>query len=198
MTRDPARSVGEFRLDHELVEGFRNGTLAPREEDALAEQVARLLPFHWTLPERPAADLSRIIASLGGEHRLLDWLTERSGRPRLVAHLFRLIGLLDWYSAHPAVVSALRDVLANSPLPPIVGAHLTPDVNIASLTGLAWAIETALGEDRTNEATRLAFGAAALFERVARQAGETDPGVGDLADQVARLRVDIAEAYKRM
>lgn len=115
-----------------------------------------------------------------------------------MAHLFRLIGLLDWYSAHPAVVSELRDVLATSPLPPIVGAHLTPDITIASLAGLAWAIETALGEDRINEATRLALDTAALFERVARRAGETDPGVGDLAEQVARLRVDIAEAYKRM
>lgn len=199
--RDPglAGTVGEYRLDHELVDAFLAGALSARDEDTLAEQVARLLPFHATLPDRIATDLSRLTASLGGEHGLLDWLTERPGRPRLVAHLYRLIGLLDWYSADPAVVSALRQLRAKKlPLPPIVGAHLAPDTDSATLAGLAWAIEMSLGEDRTNKATRLAIGTAELLERLARLASRTDPGVGDLAEDAARLRAAIAEAHTRM
>ena len=199
--RDPtlAGIVPEYRLDHDLVDAFLARALSARDEDALAEQVARLLPFHATLPDRIAINLSRLTASLGGEHGLLDWLTEKPGRPRLVAHLYRLIGLLDWYSANPAVVSALRQLRAKkSPLSPIVGAHLAPDTDDATLAGLAWAIEMFLGEDRTNKATRLAIGAAELLERLARLAGQADPGVGDLAEDAARLRAAIAEAHNRM
>jgi hypothetical protein len=199
--RDPglAGIVSEYRLDHDLVDAFLARALSARDENALAEQVARLLPFHATLPDRIAINLSRLTASLGGEHGLLDWLTERPGRPRLVAHLYRLIGLLDWYSADPAVVGALRQLRAKkSPLPPIVGAHLAPDTDNATLAGLAWAIEMSLGEDQTNKATRLAIGAAELLEQLARLASQADPSVGDLAEDAARLRAAIAEAHTEL
>jgi hypothetical protein len=197
LTDDPSATgtATGFRLDHELVEAFRTGALTARDEGVLAEQVARLLPYHATLPDQLAGDLSVIIASLGGEHELPDWLAEYPGRPRLTAHLYRLVGLLDWYSADPAVISALRDIRAN-PLPPIVGAHLAPDTDSATLAGLAWAIEASVAQDQLNKATRLALDTASVFEQTVRRANQTDQSFGDLAEELARLRDAIAEAHR--
>lgn len=191
-----AASIEEYRLDHELVEARLAGTIEPDAEDTLADQVSRLLPFHAILPNRQADDLSRLTAHLGGDQALLDWLARRPGRPRLVAHLYRLIWLLDEHSADPAVVSALTEMMTeHEPIPRIVGEHLTPDMNDASLAGLAWAIEAMIGDDRLNTAVRLAIGAAELLERVARRARRADPSFGALADEVARLKSDITEAH---
>jgi hypothetical protein len=113
-----------------------------------------------------------------------------------VAHLYRLIWLLDEHSADPAVVSALREIRTeHEPIPRIVGEHLTPDLDDASL---AWAIEALAGDDRLNTAARLAVGAAELLERIALRARHADPGFGALADEVARLRTGIAEAHGRL
>jgi hypothetical protein len=193
----PIGTAAEFPLNHELVNGFRAGSLAPRDERVLAEQVTRLLPYHATLPDQISGDLSCLIAALGGEHELLNWLTTYPGRPRLVARLYRLIGLLDWYSADPIVISALREVREN-PLPPIVGAHLTLDTDSATLAGLAWAIENSVAEDRINKATRLAAGTASVFEQVAQRASQIDPSFGELTETLARLRAAIAEAHREL
>jgi hypothetical protein len=188
-----------IRLDRELVEALLADRIEPEDENTLADQVSRLLPFHAMLPNSQAGDLSRLTAHLGGERALLEWLARRPGRPRLVAHLYRLIWLLDEYSADPAVVSALREIRAeHEPIPPIVGEHLTPDLDDASLAGLAWAIEALAGDDRLSTATRLAIGAAELLERIALRARHADPGFGALADEVARLRTGIAEAHGRL
>jgi hypothetical protein len=199
MTHDPSSTgtATEFRLDHELVEAFRTDTLTPQDEGVLAEQVTRLLPYHATLPDQLAGDLSRVTAGLGGEHELLNWLAQYPGRPRLIAHLYRLIGLLDWYSADPAVISALREVRTN-PLPPIVGAHLAPDTDSATLAGLAWAIETAVAQNQLNKATRLAMDTASVFEQTVRRANQADQSFGDLVEEVARLRDAIAEAHREL
>lgn len=179
-----AARTDEYRLDHELVEAAIAGTIEPAAEDALADQVSRLLPCHAILPNRQAVDLSRLITHLGGDQALLEWLARRPGRPRLVAHLYRLIWLLDEHSADPAVVSALTEIMTeHEPIPRIVGEHLTPDMNDASLAGLAWAIEANIGDDRLNTATRLAIGAAELVERTTLHARRADPGFGTLADE---------------
>jgi len=188
-----------IRLDRELVEALLSESIEPEDENTLADQVSRILPFHAMLPNSQAGDLSRLTAHLGGERELLEWLARRPGRPRLVAHLYRLIWLLDEYSADPAVVSALTEIRTeHEPIPPIVGEHLTPDLDDASLAGLAWAIEALAGDDRLSTATSLAIGAAELLERIALRARHTDPGFGALADEVARLRTGIAEAHGRL
>jgi hypothetical protein len=188
-----------IRLDRELVEALLSDRIEPEDENTLADQVSRLLPLHAMLPNSQAGDLSRLTAHLGGERALLEWLARRPGRPRLMAHLYRLIWLLDEHSADPAVVSALTEIRTeHEPIPPIVGEHLTPDVDDASLAGLAWAIEALAGDDRLSTATRLAIGAAELLERIALRARRADPGFGALADEVARLRTDIADAHGRL
>jgi hypothetical protein len=180
-TRGRSGEVAEFRLDHDLVGGLLAGTLGPREEHALAEQLVRLLPFRASLPPPIADDLAQVIARAGGEHELLDWLAERPDRPRLVAQLYRLIGLLDWYSGNPAVADALREI--------------RPD---DTLGDLASGIEQAIGEDRLNKATHLAIDAAATLERAARHAIPADPSISNLAMAAPHVRAAIADAYNRM
>ncbi|WP_462188829.1 MULTISPECIES: hypothetical protein [unclassified Frankia] len=68
-----------FELDSSLVDKFATGDLDPREEATLAEQLARLLAFHWNLPHPLEATLSRIIAHLGGQCALLAWLDRHPG-----------------------------------------------------------------------------------------------------------------------
>ena len=66
--------------------------------------------------------------------------------------------------------SVLREVRAN-PLPPVVGAHLAPDTDSATLAGLAGAIEASVAEDRLKKASPLAMDTASVFEQAA-PAGE--------------------------
>jgi hypothetical protein len=183
-------------LDHDLVNGFHAGGLDRSEEAVLAEQVSRLLPYHWALPNPVAADLAELTTSLSGVEGLLEWLAGQPGRPRLVAELYGLIALLDSYSANPAVVNALREVRTRSSLPPIVGLYLAPDTDSATLAGLAWAIENLLGEDRVDDAVQLALGTAMLAEEVGKRAGTDDPSVDDLVVEAGRARAAIAEAHK--
>jgi hypothetical protein len=188
----------ELRLNGELLEAFLAGTSGTREENVLAEQVTYLLPFHPALPDRIAADLSRLIGALGGEQCLLDWLARRAGRPRLVSHLYRLIGVLNWYGADLAIVAALREVRARSAMPRFVAMQLAPDTDAGTLPSLAWTVETLLGAGRLHQATRLAFGAASMFEKVALRAKNADPCIAGVADEVAWLRTAIAQAHARM
>jgi hypothetical protein len=184
------------RLDHDLVTGFHDGALGPSEEALLAEQVARLLPYHWALPNPVAADLAELTSSFNGVEGLLEWLAGHPGRPRLVAELYTLIALLDSYSANPAVIKALREARTRSTLPPIVGLYLAPDTDSATLAGLAWAIENLLGEDRVDDAVQLALGTAMLAAEVGKLASADDPSADDLVVEAGRARAAITEAHK--
>jgi hypothetical protein len=71
----------EIRLDRELVNALVSGRLDEAGEAVLAEQVARVIPHHWTLPNPLAADLSRIEHHFGGEPAVFEWPERHPGRP---------------------------------------------------------------------------------------------------------------------
>jgi hypothetical protein len=95
-----------FRFDPELVRAFVQDRLDDAGRAALADEVARLLPFHRQLPHPVIADLVAVTGHLGGDEALLRWLDGYAGRPRVTARLFRVINLLDRWSAVPGVVLA--------------------------------------------------------------------------------------------
>jgi hypothetical protein len=177
--------VTGFEVERELVDAFVAGRSGPDAEAALANRVARLLPFHWQLPNPLAGSLARISRRLGGEPALLDWLDRFSGRPRLTARLYRVIALLDRLSANPAVVSALRELRDTAPDPPVLAAHLPPQTDHETLASLSYAIEARLADDRAEDAAELANAALALLRRVAARAGELEPKLGGLDDELA-------------
>jgi hypothetical protein len=183
-----------FQLDRTLVDRLVAGTVDPAGEAALAEQVARILPFHWTLPNPIEAALSRIIAHLGGQPALLAWLDRHPGLPRLVARLHVLIGLLERLSDEPAILTALRELRAETPYPQGLAGYLTPGTDSATLASLAGEIESLLKADRTEEAGRLSLAVVAMLRQVAPRAGELDPALGDLADLLEQVRQDIVAA----
>jgi hypothetical protein len=189
------RSVpADYRLDRTLVTAFIAGTLDPQGEATLAHQVARLIPFHWTLPNPIAAAMSRIIDRLGDPRALLAWLDRHPGWPRLVARLYVLIGLLDRFSAEPAVVTALRELRERMPYPPGLEDHLVPATDDETLAGLAFKIESLLGEDRSDDAVELALATVAMLQQVAPRAGELDPEVRDMGELMEQVRQDILAA----
>ena len=53
----------------------------------LADEVARMLPFHLQLPNPVIADLVAVTGHLGGDEALLRWLDGYPGRPRVTARL---------------------------------------------------------------------------------------------------------------
>lgn len=180
-------------LDDELVDAFRNDTLDRQGEAALAEQVARVLPFHWTLPNPTAAALSRVIDRLGDERKLFDWLGGHPGLPRLTASIYALIGLLDTLSDQPAVVAALRDARQEIGLPSSLEAHLVPDpfapgTGSETLASLAGQIESLLAEERYGDAVQMARATAEMLHYVVSQAAEADPNLADLSGQLERIR----------
>jgi len=93
-----------FRLDPELVSALVQDRLDDAGRATLADEVARLLPFHWELPHPVIADLVAVTGHLGGDEALLRWLDGYAGRPQLTARLFRVINLLDHWSAVASVV----------------------------------------------------------------------------------------------
>jgi hypothetical protein len=192
-TRLPFRfnqTVAGFWLDPVLVDAFLGDARDPRGEALLADQVAHLLPFHAELPNPLASALSRITAHLGGDAGLLEWLDRHSGRPRLTARLYVLISLLDRFSADPVVVTALRELRAETPYPPGLARYLVPDTSDETLAALSHHIEVLLGDDREEDAVRLAFAVCDVLERLV----EFDPRTRELADLAARARKDISAA----
>jgi hypothetical protein len=93
----------------------------------LADEVARMLPFHLQLPNPVIADLVAVTGHLGGDEALLRWLDGYPGRPRVTARLFRVINLLDRWSAVPGVVLALEQRRARDPYPHALAGYLLPD-----------------------------------------------------------------------
>ncbi len=184
----------EFGLDRTLVDAFTDGTLDPQGEETLAEQVARLMPFHWALPNPIAAAMSRIIDHLGDQRALLAWLDRHPGRPRRTARLYVLIGLLDQFSANPAVLTALRELRERTPYPPGLEDHLVPATDEETLASLAFKIEALLGEDRSDDAVELAVATVAMLQQVAPRAGELDPEVRDMDELMEQVRQDLLAA----
>jgi hypothetical protein len=179
----------DFAWERPLVDAFVAGTLDPQGEAVLADEVARILPYHWSAPNPIVAELTRMIRHLGSDRALLDWLDRHPGRPRTVARLYLLIALLDRFSDEPAVVTALRELRERQPYPPGLAGHLVPDTDGGTLANLAAQIESMLGEDRIDEVSRLAVATTAMLEQVAARAAELDADVrqlGDLLDQVRR------------
>jgi hypothetical protein len=120
---DPAAGTTVFRLHVALVDDFLYATLDAAREAKLASQVAMLLPFHWTLPNRIAGDLSRLTAKLGGETGQIEWLAGHPGKPRLVANLYELIGLVDQDRLDKAVRLAMATVSLLRQIAPRVRAE---------------------------------------------------------------------------
>jgi hypothetical protein len=164
------------------------------DEGKLADQVARLLPLHWTAPPEIMASMQRIIDHLGGDRELLAWLERQPGRPRLVARLYVLIGLLDQISDEEAVVAALRELREKVPYPPGLGGYLLPETTPETLADLSAKIEGLLADDRTDDAFRLAIAAMAMLQEIAPRAARADPELGALGDVLEQIRRDLIAA----
>jgi hypothetical protein len=186
--------AAEFELDPDLVDAFVEGRLDADGETKLADQVARLLPMHWTAPNEVMATMQRIIDHLGGERQLLAWLERHPGRPRLVARLYVLIGLLDQVSDSEAVVRALSELREKVPYPPGLGGYLLPDTTPETLADLSAKIEGLLADDRPEDAFRLAMAAVAMLQEIAPRAAQLEPEVGALGDVLEQIRRDLIAA----
>jgi hypothetical protein len=182
-----------FRLDPDLVEAFVDGTLDVGGRAQLADDLARLLPFHYQLPHPVTARLLELTRSIGGDEALLSWLDSHSGRPRVTARLYRVIALLDAYSAGPGVVQALREVRAHDPYPYGLVGDLVPDSTDATLASLSQRIESLLADDQPEAAVRLGLRTLDLVADLAPRAAELDSTVGDLPGLVETLRRELSE-----
>ncbi|MET8026381.1 hypothetical protein [Streptomyces avermitilis] len=192
-SQDRAAPAG-YGLDDGQVAEFVAGTLDAEGEAALAHQVARLLPFHWTWPSRIAETMSQIMDHFGDQRELVGWLDRHPGLPRLVARLYVFMGLLDWYSAVPAVVTAMREYRERTPYPPGLEPYLVPATDDDTLASIAFQVEKLLSEERTREAVELALSTAAWLQQVAPRARELAPEVGDLDELMEQARKDIRAA----
>jgi hypothetical protein len=183
-----------FELDPDLVAAFRAGRLDDEELARLADQVSRVLPFRAELPNPLAASLVRVAERVGGDEGLLQWLDGYPGRPRLTARLFRVIDVLDRYSAVDGVLEALGELRARDPYPHGLEGHLVPDTASYTLASLGAEIQELLGQDRPVDAGNLALRALALLSDIAPRAAELDrraaglgPAVRDLGDRLRPL-----------
>jgi hypothetical protein len=159
-------------LDRKLVDGFTSGKLDHSGEAALAEQVARLLPTHWMLPNSAASALSKLTKHLGGPPALEAWLDGHPGHPRLVARAYRLIGLLDRLSGRRAVVAALAELRAEAGDPPGLQGYLMPATTDETLASLAEQIESILADRPVEDVLRLALATVDLLQRLAPRVPE--------------------------
>ncbi|MEU8589220.1 hypothetical protein AB0C59_19765 [Streptomyces sp. NPDC048664] len=190
---DGSGPVG-FKLDDGLVNAYVSGTIDPEGEAVLAGQVARLLPFHWNLPTSLREEITAFIENLGGRRDLAAWLDRHPGRPRLVARLYVLMGLLDQYTADPGVVAALREYREHTPFPPGLKGHLVPPTDDETLASLGFAMEELLGDGRYDAARDLGLATADWVRQIAPRAAELDPKAHDLAELMEHCRQDIEEA----
>jgi hypothetical protein len=192
MTDDEPTSA--WRLAPDLVDGFVRGTLDPPEDEALAHEVARLLPFHTDLPNPVVAALSSMTEKLGGTPALSAWLDKHPGRPRIVARLYSFVGLLDRITAEPAVVTALTEYRQHTPYPPGLTDHLVPVTSEETLASLGQDIELLLAKDRIDDAVALALATADLLVEVAPRVAELKPELSGLRDEVEMARRYVAAA----
>ncbi|WP_432097851.1 hypothetical protein [Streptomyces sp. WAC 04229] len=183
-----------FGVDQKLITAFGAGTLSSAGQQELAQQVARQLPAHWSQPNTLAEAMSRFIDDLGGRRKLIAWLDEYPGLPRLVARLYVLMGLLDQYSENSAVVTALREYREREPYPAGLKGYLVPQTNDDTLAGLSFTIEELLSDGRQGKAVDLALATTDCLRRVAPRAGELDPALDDLGEVMDHSHRDLQEA----
>jgi hypothetical protein len=177
-----------FRFDPELVSAFLQDRLDDAGRATLADEVARLLPFHTQLPHQVTADLVAFTGHLGGDEALLRWLDGYPGRSRVTVRLFRVIDLLDRWSAVPGVVLALEQRRARDPYPHALAGYLVPDTTSGTLAGLGQLIESRLADDRLDEAGCVALRSLALLADIAPAAAELDRQAAELEHDVRVLR----------
>jgi hypothetical protein len=182
-------------LDGDLVDAFVTDALDQPGERMLAEQVARVLPWHWTLPNPGAAALAELIKHLGSEPALFAWLDRHPGYPRLVARIYHLIGLLDRISDQPALVDQLTRWRERAGIPAELTPYITPDTTSGTLASLAHQIESLL-TDEPDEALRVALATVDLLRQVAPRAAGAEPDLHDLGDQLDRVDRDLTEAAR--
>jgi hypothetical protein len=180
-------------LDRALVDAFTSGKLNRSSETALGEQVARLLPFHWTLPNPTTAALATLTKHLGGQPGLYAWLDDQPGRPRLVARTYRLIGLLDRLSDRPAVVTALSELRARIGDPAALSGYLVPDTTPATLASLSGQIESLLADNRLEDARRVGLSTVDMLAALAARAAELDPDLSGLGEELEQIRHGLME-----
>ncbi|MET7289269.1 hypothetical protein [Streptomyces sp. NPDC005573] len=192
-SRDRTAPPG-FGLDGDLVARFVSGRLDAEGKAALADEVARVLPFHYVLPNTTAEELAQVVAYLDGEPKLIAWLDRYPGLPRLGARLYVLMGLLDGYSENPAVVTALRESRERTPVPPGLAGALVPGTGDETLAGLAYRIEDLFGDGERKKAVDLALATVAWLRSVAPRAEELDKELGDMDEVLGHAGRDIEEA----
>ena len=186
-----------FRFDPELVRAFVQDRLDDAGRATLADEVARMLPFHLQLPHPVIADLVAVTGHLGGDEALLRWLDGYPGRPRVTARLFQVINLLDRWSAVAGVVQALEQRRAHDPYPHALAGYLIPDTTSGTLASLGQLIESRLADDRLDEAGCLALRSLALLADIAPAAAELDRRAAELEHQVRVLRDLVAPVAVR-
>ncbi|MEU6807597.1 hypothetical protein ABZ920_00940 [Streptomyces sp. NPDC046831] len=96
-----------------------------------------------------------------------------------MTRLYVFTGLLDRYSAMPAVVTALRGYRERTLCPPGLEPHLVPATDDNTLASIAFKGGKLLREERTREAVERALATRHGCSR-ARRARELTPEVGDL------------------
>jgi hypothetical protein len=192
MTDDRPKTA--WRLAPELVDGFIDGSLDPSEDAALADEVARLMPFHTDLPNPVVAALSRLTTKLGGTAGLWAWLDRHPGRPRIVSRLYSFVALLDRISAEPAVVTALKEFRERTPYPPGLEGFLVPVTTEETLASLAQDIELLLAKDRLEEAVALALATADVLAEIAPRVAELNPELAGLGAEIHTARQFVADA----
>lgn len=202
----------EWELDQELVDALDADRLDASGQAVLAEQVARVLPVHWVAPGQVVTALSQLVDKLGGERELFGWLERHPGRPRLVARLYVVIGMLDQLSDDPAVLTALRELRRRVPYPPGLAGYLVPDTDDGTLAELSARIEAILAaggtaptegtgaggvsaEDRADEAFRVSVAALAMLEEVAPRVGELDRDLYALGGIAEQVRQELVAAH---
>jgi hypothetical protein len=184
-----------FRLDPELIDAVVRGEADRQADSALADAVATVLPWHAHLPPEMAGHLNKLIRHLGGDDELLRWLDEHPGRPRLVARVYRLVGILDGLSGSSAVVTALRELRERTRYPAL-DPYLPPDTDSGTLASLAQAIESLLGDGRDGDAAAVSLATTEMLTDLAHRAAELDPGMCGLPDRLDPLRRELEEAAR--
>jgi hypothetical protein len=184
-----------WELDRELVDALVADRLDASGQAVLAEQVARVLPVHWVAPGPVVTALSQLVDRLGGERELFGWLERHPGRPRLVARMYMVIGLLDQISDDPAVLAALRELRLRVPFPPGLSGYLIPDTDDGTLAELSARIEAILADDRADEAFRVSVAALATLKEIAPRVGELDHDLSALGSIAEQVRQELVAAH---
>jgi hypothetical protein len=184
--------VPGFRLDVDLVDLFEAGALPEDREAELADQVARLLPYHAELPHPILGALVRIEQKVGGS--LTEWLDRHPGRPRLVARIYRIVAVIDEFGGLPGTVTAFAELRAAEPDPPELAPYIPPETTSATLPSLAQGIESRLADDELDHVTSMALATIGLLERIAPPAADQDARARDFPGAVRTLREDVLAA----